>query len=76
MKLKLFITQLEKVDMNQFPCLKERIEFAAGNGNLRKSSYSKTRFECRFCEEDCILEFINPFHLVNKACKWNSLTWK
>jgi len=33
MKLKLFISQLENEDMNQFPYLKEQIEGVVDNGN-------------------------------------------
>jgi len=36
MKLKLFIFRLEKVDMSSSPYLKEQIECAADNDNLRK----------------------------------------
>jgi len=35
MKSKLFISQLENVNMNQFSYLKEQIECTADNSNLR-----------------------------------------
>ena len=74
MKLKLFISQLDDANMNPFPHLKEQIEGAVHNGNLRKCTTKikslPDSIESRFCNfaegEDCTFAFINLFHLEDK----------
>ena len=71
MKLKLFISQLEKQDLCQFPHLKEQSEFAVDNGNMtkyiEKIKLLQESFESRFRdfakEENFMVAFVNPFSL-------------
>ena len=69
MKLKLFISQLEKQHLCQFPHIKEHRECAADNGNLAKYTEKikllQESFESHFHdsskEEDSVLALTNPF---------------
>ena len=78
MKLKMFISQLENEDLCQFPHIKEQSECAADHRSLAKNTAKITllqvSLECCFHdhgkEEDCILNFINPFsHSEQKIMK-------
>jgi len=71
MKLKLFISQLDDANMNPFPHLKEQIEGAVHNGNLRKCTTKikslpdsiESRFY-NFAESGTRLE--NKFNIENE----------